>query len=117
MSATGIPGSDGFMDHDVLSHDMNAHTLLVLSRQQVKEVLDWLRPERAYDPDGSLRHDYGCGEADMGYIIGIIETRLDRELGIWINLRRALDLAACLEGDVKGLTARLHRALTRHFGL
>ena len=105
------------MDHDVLSHDMNAHTLLVLSRQQVKEVLDWLRPDQPYDSEGHLRDDYGCGEADIGYMIGIIETRLDRELGIWINLRRALDIAACLQGDVKGMTTRLHRALERHFQL
>lgn len=105
------------MEHDILTLDWNAQTLLVLSRQQVKEALDWLRPERPFTPDGHLRRDYRCGEADLGYVIGIIETRLDRELGIWINLRRALDIAACLEGDAHALAARLHAVLVRHFQL
>lgn len=105
------------MEHDILTLDWNAQTLLVLSRQQVKEALDWLRPERSFMPGGHLRHHYGCGEADLGYVIGIIETRLDRELGIWINLRRALDIAACLDDDAQGLTQRLHRILCRHFQL
>lgn len=105
------------MDHDILTLDWNAQTLLVLSRQQVKEALDWLRPDQPFAADGRLRADYGCDEADLGYIIGIIETRLDRELGIWINLRRALDIAACLNGDAHGLAARLHAVLVRHFQL
>lgn len=105
------------MDHDILTLDWNTQTLLVLSRQQVKEALDWLRPDHAYDPDGHMRRDYHCGEADLGYVIGIIETRLDRELGIWVNLRRALDVGACLDGDVRSLTARLHGVLVRHFQL
>lgn len=103
--------------HDILTLDWNAQTLLVLSRQQVKEALDWLRPDRPFSPDSRLREDFGCGEADLGYVIGIIETRLDRELGIWINLRRALDVAACLDGDADGLATRLHDVLVRHFQL
>ncbi|MCR6628582.1 MAG: hypothetical protein NVV74_00175 [Magnetospirillum sp.] len=105
------------MDHEILSLDLNAHTLLVLSRQQVKEVLDWLRPEHPYHPDWGLRRDYGCDAVDMGYMLGIIETRLDRELGIWINLRRSLDVDACLNDDVDGLTGRLHHVLCNHFQL
>lgn len=105
------------MDHDILTLDWNAQTLLVLSRQQVKEALDWLRPDRPFSPDARLREDFDCGEADMGYVIGIIETRLDRELGIWINLRRALDIAACLDSDAEGLAGRLHAVLLRHFQL
>ncbi|HLO77933.1 MAG TPA: hypothetical protein VK196_15875 [Magnetospirillum sp.] len=105
------------MDHDILTLDWNTQTLLVLSRQQVKEALDWLRPDHPFDPGGHLRRHYGCGEADLGYVIGIIETRLDRELGIWVNLRRALDIAACLDGDANALTARLHGVLVRHFQL
>lgn len=105
------------MDHDILSLDWNAHTLLVLSRQQVKEALDWLRPDIAFAAHGHLRRDYGCDAADLGYVIGIIETRLDRELGIWINLRRALDVAACLDDDAAALVERLHDALVRHFQL
>ncbi|MGE5476382.1 MAG: hypothetical protein ACM3Q1_06990 [Bacteroidales bacterium] len=105
------------MDHDILTVDWNAQTLLVLSRQQVKEALDWLRPDLAFTPTGLLRRDYRCGDADLGYVIGIIETRLDRELGIWINLRRALDVAECLDGDAEGLSRRLHHALCRHFQL
>jgi hypothetical protein len=103
------------MERDILTIDWNAHTLLVLSRQLVKEVLDWLRPDRPFEPAAFLRRDYRCGEADMGYMIGIIETRLDRELGIWINLRRDIDISASLEGDVAGLVNRLHAALVRHF--
>lgn len=105
------------MEHDILTLDWNAQTLLVLSRQQVKEALDWLRPDHSFAATGHLRRHYGCGEADLGYVIGIIETRLDRELGIWINLRRALDIAACLDDDVSGLTRRLHQILCRHFQL
>ena len=105
------------MDHDILTLDWNAQTLLVLSRQQVKEALDWLRPDRPFAPDAHLREDFGCDAADMGYVIGIIETRLDRELGIWINLRRALDIAACLDGDADDLATRLHCVLLRHFQL
>lgn len=103
------------MDHDILTLDWNGQTLLVLSRQQVKEALDWLRPDHGLGPHGHLRRDYHCDEADLGYVVGIIETRLDRELGIWINLRRALDITACLEDDAQALTARLHRVLMRHF--
>ncbi len=105
------------MEHDILSLDWNAHTLLVLARQQVREALDWLRPDTPFAAHGHLRRDYRCGEADLGYVIGIIETRLDRELGIWINLRRALDVADCLDGDAGQLAARLHRVLVRHFQL
>lgn len=103
------------MEHDILTLDWNAQTLLVLSRQQVKEALDWLRPDHTFAPDGHLRSDYGCDEADLGYVIGIIETRLDRELGIWINLRRALNIADCLDDDAHGLATRLHGVLMRHF--
>jgi hypothetical protein len=105
------------MDHDILTIDWNTQTLLVLSRQLVREVLDWLRPERPYDPTGHLRDTYRCGEADIGYMFGIIETRLDRELGIWVNLRRNMDVTACLDGDVKSLTSQLHTVLVRHFQL
>lgn len=105
------------MEHDILTLDWNVQTLLVLSRQQVKEALDWLRPERPFRPDAHMRRDFGCGEADMGYVIGIIETRLDRELGIWINLRRALDIGACLDGDADSLASRLHAVLLGHFQL
>ncbi|MGE5516015.1 MAG: hypothetical protein ACM31D_09355 [Bacteroidota bacterium] len=105
------------MEHDILTLDWNSQTLLVLSRQQVKEALDWLRPDHAFAPDGHLRRTYGCDEADLGYVLGIIETRLDRELGIWINLRRAICVADCLDDDVHGLTARLHGVLMRHFQL
>lgn len=105
------------MEHDILTLDWNAHTLLVLSRQLVKEVLDWAHPNVPYGQDRHLSRDYLCDGADIGYIIGIIETRLDRELGIWMNLRRHLDVSRILDGDVAGLTAALHAALVDHFQL
>ena len=103
--------------HDILTLDWNAQTLLVLSRQQVKEVLDWAHPNVVYAPDAHLTRDYHCGEADMGYAIGIIETRLDRELGIWINLRRHADIRRLLAGDVADFTDWLHKTLVAHFQL
>ncbi|MBC7905581.1 MAG: hypothetical protein H7Y60_02390 [Rhodospirillaceae bacterium] len=105
------------MDHDILTLDWNAQTLLVLSRQLVKEVLDWAHPNTAYAQDRHLSRDYACDAADIGYAIGIIETRLDRELGIWINLRRTMNVAEILDGDVAGLTQQLHRVLVAHFQL
>lgn len=105
------------MDHDILTLDWNAQTLLVLSRQLVKEVLDWAHPNTPYSQNSHLSRDYCCDAADIGYVIGIIETRLDRELGIWINLRRNMDVAEILSGDVAGLTQRLHRVLVAHFQL
>lgn len=105
------------MEHDILTLDWNAQTLLVLSRQLVKEVLDWAHPNTPYTQHRHMTRDYGCGEADIGYVIGIIETRLDRELGIWINLRRTLDVATILDGDVADLTQWLHRVLIAHFQL
>lgn len=105
------------MDHDILTLDWNGQTLLVLSRQLVKEVLDWAHPNTAYAQDLHLTLDYGCDTVDIGYMVGIIETRLDRELGIWINLRRSLVVRDILEGDVAALTAWLHQVLMAHFQL
>lgn len=103
------------MEHDILTMDWNAQTLLVLSRQLVKEVLDWAHPNTPYAQDRHLSRDYQCGEADIGYAVGIIETRLDRELGIWINLRRNLNVTEILDGDAAAMTQWLHRVLVAHF--
>ncbi len=103
------------MDHDSIAVDWNANTIFVLSRQLVREILEWTYPTTRYAPNKKLLDDYNISALDMGYMMGIIETRLDKELGIWINLRQRLDISTFIESDVSSLTSALHHLLLDHF--